>query len=207
MKKTLITILVTVLVCCCVVGGTLAWLMDSTTTITNTFTVGNVAITLAEPIADSDANNAAEFKMIPGTIYAKDPTVTVDANSENCIVFVKVEETNNKLTSNASEKFVIWAMNAGWTLVSGETNVYYYNAVKSAGDSIQVLAAVSDKTTGGVTINSNATAADMEQAETNAPSLAFTAYAIQSDSVFTGNGAIDGTTAATAWGYIEAANP
>ena len=41
MKKTLITILATVLICCCVAGGTLAWLMDKT----ETNTTVNIIIT------------------------------------------------------------------------------------------------------------------------------------------------------------------
>lgn len=76
------------------VMGTLAYLTDSTEEVVNTFTMGNVDITLDE--AAVDANGVAiqgddrvtgnKYKMIPGKSYDKDPTVTVVKGSEESYV-------------------------------------------------------------------------------------------------------------------------
>ena len=107
MKKKLMTALALVLVIAMSVAGTYAYL-TSTKTVTNTFTVGSVGITLdegktnvdgqyveqdGETVTDKDgAPRVYEntYKLMPGHEYAKDPTVHVVANSENSWVFVKV---------------------------------------------------------------------------------------------------------------------
>ena len=66
------------------VGGTLAWLIDKTDSITNTFTAGDIKITLDEPSYKTNADGKA--KALPGDEIAKDPTVTVHAKSEACYV-------------------------------------------------------------------------------------------------------------------------
>lgn len=163
MKKTLIAVVSTVLICCCVFGGTLAWLMDSTQTITNTFTIGKVDIELAE--------TATEFKLVPGNTIAKDPKVTVKANSEDCYVFVKVTPSEN--LSN----FVTYAKAEGWNEL--ETGVWYREVATSNSDAtFSVLAGDS------VTVIEGVTQAQLnEVATTNQPTLAFTAYAVQQDNI------------------------
>lgn len=87
------------------VGGTLAYLTSTTEVVTNTFTVGKVAITLDEAdvneygqklndkdgiwkegdtLADRVMGN--EYKLMPGHKYFKDPTVTVKAGSESSYI-------------------------------------------------------------------------------------------------------------------------
>ena len=96
MKKKLMTVLALVLVVAMSVAGTIAFLTDTTDPITNTFTVGKVDIDLTETFnTDTDDNGAADAwqaQLIPGTTYAKDPVVTVTADSEDCWLFVKFEE-------------------------------------------------------------------------------------------------------------------
>ena len=76
--------------------GTMAYL-TSTKTVTNTFTVGNVAIKLDETKVTTDGSAATgndsgrtesgnEYKLMPGHSYIKDPTVTVNAKSEESYV-------------------------------------------------------------------------------------------------------------------------
>lgn len=108
MSKTLVLVLSLILVIGCVTGGTLAWLIDKTPDVKNTFTDSNVEITLKESeIVDADKNGVPEryedpaegvkneYVMIPGYIYKKDPTVAVDPVSEDCWLFVKFEENGN----------------------------------------------------------------------------------------------------------------
>lgn len=75
------------------VAGTMAYLSSSTDVVTNTFTVGKVAITLDEAKVDLygkvDGNERVlgnEYKLMPGHTYVKDPTVTVTAGSEESYV-------------------------------------------------------------------------------------------------------------------------
>lgn len=73
--------------------GTLAYL-TSQSEVENTFTVGKVNITLDETAVNEDgtaivgANRVKEndYHLIPGQTYIKDPTLTVEADSEDCYV-------------------------------------------------------------------------------------------------------------------------
>ncbi|MBE6862236.1 MAG: hypothetical protein E7497_04980 [Ruminococcus sp.] len=66
--------------------GTLAYLSDTEQAV-NTFTVGNVAISLAETDIDGDGNVLEnKYKIVPGGEYTKDPTLTVEEGSEEAYV-------------------------------------------------------------------------------------------------------------------------
>ena len=100
-KRTLALLLALVLVFGAAVGGTIAYLTD-TDTVTNTFTVGNVAITLDEAKVDeygkavtpAERVDANTYKLIPGHNYTKDPTVTVLKDSESS--YIKMTVTFSK---------------------------------------------------------------------------------------------------------------
>ena len=172
-KKNTALILALSLIVVCLIGGTIAWLMDTTEEIENTFTIGKVDISLAET---KPTDNTAQ--MVPGGSTDKDPKVTVEAGSEDCYVYVEITEANNTLTSDASKKFVIWAAASGWTQGDGTNipaNVYYRDG--SAGDSWSVLDGDS------VSFNDAITNADMTAADTNKPTLTFKAYAIQNANI------------------------
>ena len=62
-KKIFVPVVAAALALCCAIGGTLAWLTDKTDPVVNTFTVGNVDITLAE-------TTGQEYKMVPGCVPA-----------------------------------------------------------------------------------------------------------------------------------------
>ena len=85
MKKALFIMLSAALIVCATVAGTLAWLTDKTEPVVNTFTVGDINITLTE-------SENLDLKMVPGQTITKDPKVTVKDGSEACWLFVKVEE-------------------------------------------------------------------------------------------------------------------
>lgn len=167
-KKIFIPIITLALVVCCAVGGTIAWLTDVTAPVKNTFTVGNINIELTETPVEA-------YKMVPGCDIAKDPKVTVEANSENCYLFVKVDEANwpTFTETDGTTRKVNYALAEGWTLVEGQTNVYYRAVTNITTDQkFQVLA--NDK----VTVSENLTKKELNQIET-APTLTFTAYAVQ----------------------------
>lgn len=128
-KKALILSLCAVLLVTASVLGTVAYL-TSTDEVVNTFTVGNVAITLDEldvdnsTPGDNDRDKANAYKLMPGHEYVKDPTVHVATGSEDCYLFVKVE---NEIVAIEGKKTVLQQMTEkGWTSVDGVDNVYVY---------------------------------------------------------------------------------
>lgn len=87
-KKKIVSIaLAAALAATAIVGSSLAYFTD-TEEKTNTFTVGNVDITLTEPNWDADINNK---DLIPGKTIPKDPTITVAEGSETAYTFMKVQ--------------------------------------------------------------------------------------------------------------------
>lgn len=161
-------VLVTLMVA---VGGTIAWLTDSTDPLENVFTVGNIDITLNETTGE-------QYKMVPGNDIAKDPKVTVAAGSEDAWVFVKVEESANL------DDFITYAIDGGWTELSGVPGVYYREYAADDEAIYPVLAG------NKVTVNDTVTKAMMDAItadEAEEPTLTFTAYAIQKDNVADAN--------------------
>lgn len=169
-KKTLALVLALTLLVAGVVGGTLAWLTDQTAEVKNTFTVGDINIGLTETTAD--------YKMVPGNTIAKDPTVTVKANSEACWLFVKVTESADL------EAFITYDTAEGWIALSGVDGVYYREVPASTAD--QTFSVLADD---AVTVKSNVTKTMLETAKTDAPTLTFKAYAIQKDHFATADAA------------------
>lgn len=183
--KTVAVLLAVVLLLGGAVGGTLAWLMMKTDPIVNTFTTSDVTIKLEET---KPTNKTA--KMVPGTTIDKDPKVSVDSGSESCWLFVKVVaengvvHTNATGTYNAATDYITYTIADGWTPVPGETNVYYRTVADNATErEFSVLAG--DK----VSVLSTVTKAMMTSAKTNAPTLTFTAYAVQQEGFSTAEGA------------------
>ena len=179
-KKMIIVIAAAVLLFTCVIGGTFAWLVDKTATVTNVFTVGDINIELTE-----SAN--LDLKMMPGKTIAKDAQVIVKANSEACWLFVKVEKENDV------DAYITYAIDAGWTALTDGTDGIYYRQVAAA-NTPQHFFVLKDQQ---VVVKETVTKADLEAVAADASriQLNFTAYAIQQEGV---------TTAADAWTKINA---
>lgn len=181
-SKAFVVMLALVLALGCAVGGTIAWLTAQTPDVKNTFTYGNINIELYEHTYNAETNELTtettktgvdNYKIVPGKNLPKDPTVKVVGGSEACYLFVKVEATGTFV-----EGKVTYAVDtANWTLVTGETNVYYHEvdaATALAGDTFNVLAG------NKVTVTNTLTKDDIKDITTN-PTLTFTAYAIQKE--------------------------
>ena len=195
--KVLAVVLALVLVIGCTAGATLAWLTDRTGDVVNTFTVGNIKIDLKEHELKTDGTldmgkevtENANYKMVPGNVLPKDPFVTVKANSEACWLFVKIQKSANFDTYMES------ATASGWTLLTGdgiEAGVYYREVNASTEDQpFSVLANDQVKVRDTVT---KKMMDDITNGIESAPTITFTAYAVQKDNV---------ADAATAWGYAK----
>ena len=143
-SKALLVLLSAVALVVTTMLGTMAYLTD-TESVKNTFTVGKVGITLDEKNVDNDMvdgkiparDQANDYHLIPGQTYDKDPTIHVDENSEDCWLFVKVE---NDISTIEDATTIADQMEAnGWTLVDGETNVYAYEDIVEGGNDVKVF--------------------------------------------------------------------
>ena len=118
MKKKIAVAVSLLLVLALSIGGTIAWLTDTSDTVVNTFTVGKVELKLEETGANKDGTTGSfkkDYAIVPGATLAKDPTITVSANSEKCYVFVRITEANNSITvESAKQDIVQWNILSGW---------------------------------------------------------------------------------------------
>ena len=204
-KKIVALLLCAVLLIGASVAGTLAFL-TSKATVTNSFTVGKVVLGedgkagLDEAkvdeygVAVTPAARVTEniYKLIPGHTYTKDPTVHVGANSEACWLFVKVENgiANIEAATATGEdpytKIAKQVTTNGWTLVDGETNIYYKEAAKTGDTGADYIVFSNFRLATNADVSSYASA-----------KITVTAYAIQKD----------GLTVAEAWTALEEAYP
>lgn len=174
-RKVLLAVLCAALLVGASVAGTLAY-MQSSATVTNTFTTGNVDITMDETkvdlygvaVADAARVTRNEYKLIPGHEYTKDPTIHVTSTSEDCWLVVKIQ---NDLGAD-----VRFTPGANWEGLDGDltgTSYWLYKESVSGdtGANIQVF----DKFT---YTSDTPTVADVED-----KTITVTAYAIQADGI------------------------
>ena len=162
-SKAFAAVLALVLVLGCALGGTVAWLVAKSDPVVNTFTYGDININLEETTGSS-------YKIIPGVDIAKDPKVTVEADSEACWLFVKVTESENLDT------FITYAIAEGWTEL--QDGVYYREVPASNAD--QTFSVLKGD---AVTVNSDVTKEMLTAKDFANPTLTFKAYAVQKDNV------------------------
>lgn len=218
MRKVLLAVCCAALLVCVTIGATVAYL-TSKATVTNTFTVGNVKITLDEAKVNTngealnadgkteeeynEANPDEEFvaarvtknayKLLPGHTYTKDPTIHVGANSEKCWLFVKVE---NGIAAIEDTTTVAAQMTAnGWTPVPGTENIYAYENIASAGANVKVFDYFKIK---GSVVNEPETTAGQASGKQylqqyDGKNITVTAYAVQADGFGTAQAAWEAT--------------
>jgi len=164
--KAFAVILAAVLILGGTIGGTMAWLIDGTTAMKNTFTDSDVDIELTE-------SENLNLKMIPGHTITKDPKVTVYEKSEACYVFVKINKSGNY-----DDYLAPYTVADDWTLVDGENNVYYKAFTEKITANTELPVLKDNK----VTVLESVTKKQMNDIKNNAvdePTLTFTAYAVQ----------------------------
>ena len=187
-RKILLMAACAVLLVCISVGATVAYL-TSTDSVTNTFTVGKVAITLDEAqvteygvAVEGDARvKANTYKLIPGHEYKKDPTVHFVAGSEASWLFVKVE--NGISAIEADTKIAAQIANNGWTALTGVDGVYYQRV-----DANATSAAINYVVFEKFTLTDTANVSAYENA-----AIKVTAYAVQADGFDTAKDAWNAT--------------
>lgn len=174
------------------VGGTLAWLIDQTEPLRNTFVVAQLDVTLTEtPTNDGDSDpNTNTYLMLPGSIITKDPVVTLAANSEDAWLFVKLEKSTN------FDQFMHFSMADGWTALDGVDGLYWQTVPKS--DAAQTFSVIKNH---AVAVKPDVTPAMLNAlTDSTRPTLAVTAFAVQQTGI---------DTASDAWVLVknQSANP
>ena len=193
--KLVVAMLAVTLLIGCAIGGTVAWLTAKTDPVVNTFTYGDINITL-------DETTGSSYKIIPGVDIKKDPKVTVNANSEACYLFVKIKEENwpTFMEADGKNKKVSYGIATGWEPLAGQAGVYYREvdaAAAKTGASYYILKGDTTYPNGLVTVSENLTKAEVNDITTQ-PKLTFTAYAVQKDGI---------ADAATAWAKVLTTTP
>ena len=180
--KLVVAMLAVTLLIGCAIGGTVAWLTATTDSVVNTFTYGDINITLTE---NKPADRHA--KIIPGVEIEKDPKVTVKKDSEACWLFVKVEEAGKFVDGK-----VTYSIAEGWTQGDGTdipANVYYRGVSAVTADTD--FAVLKDNK---VTVSNTLTKEDIAKLTSKEATLTFTAYAVQKDGI---------NTVADAWAKVS----
>lgn len=158
------------------VGGTAAWLAAKSDPIASTFTFGDINITLTET-----DHQEGPTKIIPGVDIPKALKVTVQANSVDCWLFVKVEEAGTFVDGK-----VTYSIDDGWTTGNGAIpEGVYYREVKGVTADKVFPVLKGDK----ITVSKELTKEDIRNIA-DEPTLTFTAYAVQREGI---------NTAADAW--------
>lgn len=192
--KVLGLMMAAVLLVSATIFGTMAYL-TSTDEVTNTFTVGNVAITLDEAKVNPTTGKALEnaervkenkYKLLPGHEYDKDPIVHFAAKSEASWLFIEVTNEISELESKAQDykSIATQITDNGWTELENHTGVYY----KSVSANTSETDAVDYPVFAGFTVDGGVTGDTL--AGYNGKTVKVTAYAVQADGF---------TTASAAW--------
>ena len=118
-----------------IVAPTLAWLSDSSASVTNTFKGESVTVSIDEAPVDAETGKqidgervlSNDYMIVAGRVLDKDPTPTVKKGSVESAVYVKVTNGDPSIfTPNYDAE--------NWTKISGddESAVYRYSTTVNA---------------------------------------------------------------------------
>ena len=142
-KKVMALVLCMVLLVAVSITGTLAYL-TSQDQVTNTFTVGKVAITMDESdqsAADpttAERVQANEYKVLPGSTYTKDPIIHVGATSEDCWLFVYIDNELINIEATGDTSIAAQMAAKGWNN-AGDGYWSYGNAAVAGGTDVELF--------------------------------------------------------------------
>lgn len=142
-KKVLLMMGCTAILTAAATMGTIAYFSD-TDADTNAFSVGSVKIYLDEKDTDEDDNKeditpgsnpqrdrANTYHLLPGGTYEKDPTVHIETGSEDCYVYVTVDNQIAEIESKSGEyKTIAEQMKEnGWQVLMDEGEIVKLNGL------------------------------------------------------------------------------
>lgn len=197
-KRTLALLMAVVMLFGVTVGGTIAWLQAETSSVINTFSVGDINIELKEHNYDpttkkllegteNEVTEENDYKIIPGTDLPKDPFVRIKDESEACWVFVRVTPENWPTSK------VTYTIDDDWTALEGVDGVYWQKVDSLVGGEAKdaELNILKDKV---VLVDDSLTKDEIKVIkESGTPKLTFIAYAVQAENFATAKAAWDAT--------------
>ena len=140
----------------------MAYLVDTTVTKNDTFTVGNIDIEL-------NAAGDISHKMMPGATIDPNREVTVIGGSEKCYLFIEMSREND------FDTYLTYTMANDWVKLNDDGNVYY--RVVDASDDNQTFDVFTN-----FTARPECTKAQYDAiAAGSEPNIKLTAYAVQFD--------------------------
>ena len=199
LRKAIMTLCAALLLVSLSVGITIAYLTDDDA-VTNTFTVGKIDIWMDEAVvneygATPDENGKFpgedgfdstklpprvrenEYKLIPGHTYTKDPIIWVDGDSEDCWLFVKLENALADIEADNGETIVDQMTKTyDWIALDEENGIYYHEFVRDAGSVVPVF--------DHFTIAGDADISGYATADNADSFIKVTAYAVQADGFY-----------------------
>lgn len=174
-------------------GGTVAWLMGKSNPVVNTFTYGDIGLTIIETDTGMDEDNNPDtntYLMVPAGVIDKDPQVVFHGGSENAWLFVEIAKSEN------FDTFMTYAVAEGWEALEGEENIFFRAADQQEKDQFFPILAGNQ-----VKVKDDVTAYMLNSlTDDSLPTMAFTSWAVQRTGV---------QDAAAAWQIIgsQPANP
>ena len=164
------------------VMGTIAAITAKTQTVTNTFTIGNITLTLDESdvnelgdLESQDRVTENRYKLFANATYMKDPTVHVTEDSESCYIFVVVNNGISAIEAGGEDPTIASQITEnGWTSLNGSTEIYWRTHTGNQKVDYKVF---DNFTIGDIGINQ---LLDYKDA-----TITITAYAIQSEGIDT----------------------
>lgn len=213
--KTVTILTILVLILGLTIGGTIAWIVDGSNQVVNTFIYGDINITLTETetAMDNDGNsNTNSYELIPDTIVAKDPVVTVLAGSEPNWLFVKLEKTGGTdlfdfdqylsykvgiANSDDLTNPVFWTKYTDHGL-GDDVEVYYIELNRDFAEDTKYHVLEGDTVTVPAVVTKEMINALSETDPPTYPKLTITAYAVQHEEI---------ADADAAWAVINPAPP
>jgi len=169
--------------------STIAWLKDETDFLVSNFSHGNIKISISE--SNLDNNLIKNYEIAPNAKFIKDTQVIVEANSEDCYLFIVVDKSSNL------DKFMKYEIEDGWKNLKDNSNVYYREIDKK--NENQTFNVIKNNV---ISVKDNLTKEDFNALnEENYPTISISAHAIQRNSKID---AID--TAEDAWLLVSNQN-
>lgn len=183
-QKLMLTCLMLCLIAALTIAPTLSWLSSTSQPVVNTFAGGAIAIKLDEALVGTDGKaiegegaqrvTSNSYKYVAGAVLDKDPTPTVLKGSEECYVFLCVENgLSDKFTMNYDEQ--------SWLKVAEADgkSLYAYSVRVDASEADADVVLNPIFTT--VTVSADLTADDIDILGER--TLSVTAYAVQTQSL------------------------
>lgn len=172
--KALLLVMCAIVLVVATVFTTLAFMTSKTATITNTFSVGDVTITMDEAKVDTYGNllnnsgnvwqegdtladrvTANTYKLVPNASYTKDPTIHVKAGSEQAYVFVSVANGIAAIEAEGATQIEEQMTANGWNKHSTVENLWYKtDAVDARNQAVDVTVFTNFKVAGNAAVDS-----------------------------------------------------